>query len=56
MDELLSVCVEQEALEYGIIDGLIGGTDGIVQPLEPNANAKTKPAYIAWANEVESGM
>lgn len=45
-----------EALEYGIIDGIIGGTDGIVQPLEPNANAKTKPAYIAWANEVESGM
>eukprot|EP00958_Prasinococcus_capsulatus_P024692 scaffold3892_cov331-Prasinococcus_capsulatus_cf.AAC.3 len=42
----------KEALEYGIIDGIIGGEDGIVQPLEASASSKTKPAYVAWANEV----
>lgn len=37
-----------EAKDYGLIDVIIGGEDGVVAPYGAPAEQKTKSAYVSW--------
>jgi ATP-dependent Clp protease protease subunit len=37
-----------EAQQYGLIDTVIGGEDGVVAPYGAPAEQKTKSSYVAW--------